>query len=130
MNPMKNVPNVHMKAPMLSGLLYAGVWLAAGALLLSAMLRWGNMQESDLPSYSLIVHGCAALAGGFVSGRRSGRRGWYSGGMLGLFYAVLVLFISFMATNTGISGRTFIMLVETLLCGMLGGMVGVNTKRM
>ncbi|MBW7456050.1 TIGR04086 family membrane protein, partial [Paenibacillus sepulcri] len=74
-------------------------------------------------------HGCAALAGGFVSGRRSGRRGWYSGGMLGLFYAVLVLFISFMASNTGVSGRTLIMLLETLLCGMVGGMVGVNAKR-
>ncbi|QHW34199.1 TIGR04086 family membrane protein [Paenibacillus rhizovicinus] len=128
-NAMKNVPKVHMASPLLSGILYASIWLAAGALLLSALLRWGSMQESALPTYSLVVHGCSALAGGFVSGRRSSQRGWYYGGMLGVAYAVLVLLVSFLASNTGFSGKTLTMLIETLLCGSFGGMIGVNTKR-
>ncbi|SDX41410.1 TIGR04086 family membrane protein [Paenibacillus sp. CF384] len=128
-NAMKNVPKVHMASPMLAGILYASIWLALGAILLSTMLRWGSMQETQLPLYSLIVHGCASLAGGFVSGRRSGMRGWYYGGMLGIAYGLLILLVSFLSTNTGISGRTFTMLIETLLCGAFGGMIGVNTKR-
>ncbi|SFS58794.1 TIGR04086 family membrane protein [Paenibacillus sp. BC26] len=128
-NAMKNVPKVHMASPMLAGILYASIWLALGAILLSSMLRWGSMQETQLPLYSLIVHGFSSLAGGFVSGRRSGMRGWYYGGMLGIAYGLLILLVSFLSTNTGISGRTFTMLVETLLCGAFGGMIGVNTKR-
>ncbi|NBC67900.1 TIGR04086 family membrane protein [Paenibacillus sacheonensis] len=129
MNAMKNVPKAHMASPLLSGILYASIWLAAGALLLSVLLRWGSMQENELPTYSLVIHGCSALAGGFVSGRRSHERGWYYGGMLGVAYAVLVLLISFLASNTGFSGKTLTMLIETLLCGSFGGMIGVNTKR-
>ncbi|REE84329.1 putative membrane protein (TIGR04086 family) [Paenibacillus taihuensis] len=128
-NAMKNVPKVHMASPMLSGILYSSIWLALGALLLSAMLRFGSMQETQLPMYSLIVHGCSSLAGGFVSGKRSGARGWYYGGLLGIAYGILILIVSFLASNTGISGRTLTMLLETLLCGALGGMIGVNAKR-
>ena len=129
MDSMKNVPKVQMASPMLSGMLYAAVWLAIGALVLSAMLRWGNMQENALPLYSLIVHGAAALAGGFVSGKRSGQRGWYYGGMLGLAYGILVLLIGFLAANAGVSARTLTMIAATLLTGALGGMFGVNAKR-
>jgi putative membrane protein (TIGR04086 family) len=129
MNSMKNVPKVHIASPMLSGLLYAAIWLAIGALVLSVLLRWGNMEENALPLYSLIVHGAAALAGGFVSGRRSGQRGWYYGGLLGLIYGVLVLLIGFLAANAAISPRTLAMLAETLLAGAVGGMIGVNAKR-
>ncbi|NBD25943.1 TIGR04086 family membrane protein [Paenibacillus sp. T1] len=129
MNAMKNVPKAHMASPLLSGILYASIWLALGALVLSMLLRWGSMQESALPTYSLAVHGCSALAGGFVSGRRSRQRGWYYGGMLGIVYGILILLVSFLASNAGFSGKTMTMLVETLLCGSLGGMIGVNTKR-
>ncbi|WP_308634721.1 TIGR04086 family membrane protein [Paenibacillus silvisoli] len=128
-NAMKNVPKVHMASPMLAGILYASIWLALGALLLSTMLRFGSMQETQLPLYSLIVHGFASLAGGFVSGKRSGMRGWYYGGLLGFAYGLLILLVSFLSMNTGISGRTFTMLIETVICGALGGMVGVNMKR-
>lgn len=128
-NAMKNVPKAHMASPLLSGILYASIWLAMGALLMSMLLRWGSMQENELPTYSLVVHGCSALAGGFVSGRRARQRGWYYGGMLGIAYAVLILLVSFLASNTGFSGKTLTMFVETLLCGSFGGMIGVNTKR-
>lgn len=128
-NAMKNVPKASMASPLLSGILYASVWLAAGALFLSLLLRFGSMQENDLPTYSLVVHGCSALAGGFVAGRRSKQRGWYYGGMLGIAYGMLVLLVSFLASNTGFNAKTMSMLAEVLISGSFGGMVGVNTKR-
>ena len=128
-NAMKNVPKAQMASPLLSGILYASIWLAAGALLLSMLLRYGSMQENELPTYSMVVHGCSALAGGFVSGRRSKQRGWYYGGTLGVVYGILVLLVSFLASNAGFSGRTMTMMIETLICGSFGGMIGVNTKR-
>ncbi|BBH19284.1 hypothetical protein Back11_06290 [Paenibacillus baekrokdamisoli] len=129
-NSTKNVPaKVQVTTPMLSGILYAAIWLAVGALLLSALLRFGSMQESELPLYSMLVHGLSALAGGYIAGKRSGTKGWYYGGLLGVVYGLLVLLVSFLASNTGISGRTLAMLGETLLAGAFGGIVGVNAKR-
>lgn len=129
MNPMKSVPKAHMTSPLLFGIMYAAIWLSIGALILSALLRWGNMAEGALPGNSLIVHGLAALAGGFVAGKRSGQRGWYYGCLLGFIYGLLVLLVGFLANNSGVSGRTLTMLAETLLAGGLGGMFGVNAKR-
>ncbi|UVI28091.1 TIGR04086 family membrane protein [Paenibacillus spongiae] len=129
MNSLKTPPKVHVASPMLAGIMYAAIWLALGALILSALLRWGNMQEHQLPTYSLIVHALAAFAGGFVAGKRSSKRGWYYGGFLGIAYGLLILLIGFLASNAGINVRTLTMLAETAACGTFGGMIGVNMKR-
>ncbi|MCQ6560893.1 TIGR04086 family membrane protein [Paenibacillus mendelii] len=128
-NSLKTPPKVHVASPMLSGVLYAAIWLAVGALVLSALLRWGNLQEDQLPMYSMIVHALASFAGGFVAGKRSSKRGWYYGGFLGAAYGLLILLIGFLASNAGINGRSLTVLAETLACGSLGGMIGVNTRR-
>ncbi|WP_274650019.1 TIGR04086 family membrane protein [Paenibacillus humicola] len=126
---MKNVTKVQATSPMLSGILCAAVWLAIGAAVLSLLLRFGSMDEASLPLYSLIVHGAAALAGGFVSGKRSGQRGWYYGGILGLAYGILILLTGFLAANAGIGVRTLTMLAVAAAAGALGGMFGVNARR-
>lgn len=129
MNPMKNVPKVRLGSPMLAGVVIAALWLALGALLMSAMMYAGNLKEDSLPAWALGIHGAAALCGGFTSGKRSASRGWYHGGVLGLAYGLLVLIISFLAADAGISARTGILFLIVALAGAAGGMVGVNLKK-
>lgn len=126
---MKQVAKVRIPSPMLSGIVYAAVWLALGALALSLLLRFGSMEEEQLSLYSLIVHGIAALCGGFVSGKRSGKRGWYYGGALGFAYGVLVLLVGFLATNAGLTPSTLTMMGIALGSGAFGGIFGVNMSR-
>lgn len=115
--------------PMLAGLAYALIWLAAGALLLSLLLHLTDMKESELGTYAMIVHGCSSLAGGFTCGKRSFRRGWYNGALLGVLYGIIVIIVSFLAVNASISLHSLLMLGVVLLAGALGGMVGVNMSR-
>ncbi|TVY04082.1 TIGR04086 family membrane protein [Cohnella terricola] len=114
-------------SPVASGIYWSGIWLAIGAILLSVLLTGSSFKESNLQTWVFGVHGFAALAGGFVSARRSGRRGWYFGLANGLFYAVLLLTISFLATDAGWTSAVPILLLVTCLAGALGGMLGVNT---
>ncbi|MGN7453242.1 TIGR04086 family membrane protein [Paenibacillus pasadenensis] len=129
MNPIKTVPKVRLGSPMLAGLVFAALWLALGALLLSLLLYAGSLNESSLPAWSLGIHGAAALCGGFTSGKRSGSKGWYHGGLLGLGYGLLVLIISFLAADAGIGARTGILFLIVALAGAFGGMVGVNLRK-
>lgn len=129
MNPIKNVSKVNVSSPMLGGALTALIWLAAGALLLSLILRFSGMQETSLPLYAMSVHGCASFAGGFASGKRSGRKGWYYGGLLGIIYAVLIILIGFLSVNAGFSSHTMNLLAVVLPAGAVGGMIGVNMKK-
>lgn len=130
MSSVKQAPKPHVIGPpILAGIAFSLIWLAAGALLLSFMLHFGNMQENELGTYALIVHAASALAGGFSSGRRSERKGWYNGGLLGGIYGILVIIVSFLAENASMSWNSLLMLGAVLLAGALGGMVGVNLKR-
>jgi len=128
-NPIKNVSKVSVSSPTLAGAMTACIWLAAGALLLSLLLRFGSMQESSLPMYALGLHGCSSFAGGFSSGKRSGRKGWYFGGALGVVYALLIVLIGFLSVNAGFSAHTWSLLAVVIPAGAIGGMIGVNLKK-
>ncbi|WP_168121641.1 TIGR04086 family membrane protein [Paenibacillus sp. HB172176] len=130
MNSVKQAPKPpSIASPLLAGVIFSLLWLAAGALLLSFMLSFTNMMESELGTYTLLVHGASSLAGGFTCGKRSIRRGWYNGGLLGLMYGIIIVIVSFLATNASFSLHSLIMLGTVLLAGAFGGMVGVNLRR-
>jgi len=126
--PMKSVTQVRPSSPFFSGLFIAIIWLGAGALLLSLMLRFSSLQESALPALAMTVHGLAALAGGFSSGRRSARKGWYYGAILGAVYALIILLIGFLAADAPFAWSTLSLLGVTSAAGALGGMFGVGTR--
>jgi len=118
-----------ISSPLLAGAAYSIIWLALGALILSILLHFTSMKETQLHNSTLIVHGFAALCGGFAAGRRSERRGWYSGVMLGVIYTLIIILVSFLASNIALSGRSAMLLGTALLAGAFGGMIGVNLRR-
>lgn len=80
MDPVQKMSRFRISSPLLSGLVYALVWMIVGSIIMSLLLLWTDIQESRLSTYSFIIHGIAVFAGGFVSGRRAGSKGWYHGG--------------------------------------------------
>ena len=130
MSSVKQAPKPPLiGAPLLAGVVFSIIWLAAGALLLSLLLHFSSMKESELGTYALIVHSLSALAGGFTAGKRSERKGWYNGGTLGLIYGILVMIVSFLAANAAPSWNSALILGAALLAGAFGGMIGVNLKK-
>jgi putative membrane protein (TIGR04086 family) len=130
MNSVKQIVRPpRIASPLIAGVIYSILWLALGALLLSFLLYFSGMKENNLPQSALAIHGFSALAGGFVSGKRSGMKGWYYGALLGLIYGITVLTIGFLAANSGLSLNSALMLLAAMLAGAFGGMVGVNLKK-
>lgn len=125
----KQPPETAVGAPMLAGLLYAIMWLAIGSIALSLLLHFSAMKETSLSSYTLLVHGFAAWCGGFVAAKRSGRKGWYFGAIIGLIYGLIVLVAGFLALDNALSLKALILFAITILAGAIGGMLGVNAKR-
>jgi putative membrane protein (TIGR04086 family) len=116
-----------VSSPVLSGLIWSGIWLAAGALFLSLMLTGSSLRESELTPWVFGIHGMACLAGGFVSARRTGRKGWYYGFLNGLLYTLLIVLASFLATDAAWTMRVPAMLGVAAAAGAFGGMLGVNS---
>jgi putative membrane protein (TIGR04086 family) len=115
--------------PVLSGLLWAAIWLGAGTLLLSILLTGSALEETELAPWTFGVHTCAAFCGGFVAARRAGRKGWYFGAFTGALYMLCVLIISFLAVDAAWSLRVAAMALVTGAAGAVGGMLGVNLRK-
>ncbi|MFC4600375.1 TIGR04086 family membrane protein [Cohnella hongkongensis] len=128
MNSLSRLFGLRSASPVASGLYWSGIWLAIGALVLSVLLTGSSLTESSMQPWVFGVHGFATLAGGFVSAKRSGRRGWYFGMANGLLYALLLLAISFLATDAGWSAAVPTFLLVACLSGAVGGMLGVNAS--
>lgn len=117
------------RSPLLSGLMYSFVWMLIGTLLSSLILYFSRLPESSWLFPTFIVHGAAIGAGGFISGKRSGSRGWYHGAMLGLMYFLIVWIIGFLAYDTGVSAKMLYLAVLSLSLGALGGIIGINVRK-
>ncbi|MCE5171719.1 TIGR04086 family membrane protein [Paenibacillus profundus] len=129
MNAIQRVSHWKVSHPLLAGVVYAFVWMALGALALSVMLYSSSASEDDMISYTYIVHAIALFIGGWISGRRSGKKGWYYGGITGLCYSMLVLLIGFLAMDAGLSGTKLLLVLIAFCIGALGGIIGVNMSR-
>ncbi|PZD94150.1 TIGR04086 family membrane protein [Paenibacillus sambharensis] len=131
-NPMrsvsKGVTHVRKGSALLVGTVIAMIWLMAGALLLSLMLRYSGLQETSLQLYAWILHSLSALAGGFAAGRKSESKGWYQGAVTGGIYAILIIVTGFLAANAPFTTETFMLLAAAVPAGAVGGMFGVGTK--
>lgn len=129
MEPIRRIFSLRINSPVLSGLLYAFMWMLLGAFALSLLLWASNLSEDDLSFYTFLVHGAAALFGGLVSGKRSGSRGWYYGFLTGLFYGVILLLIGFLALDSSLTLGDAALTAAVLVSGSIGGMFGVNLRK-
>ncbi|MCM3129963.1 MULTISPECIES: TIGR04086 family membrane protein [unclassified Paenibacillus] len=129
MDFVRRVFSIRIHSPLLSGLITAFVWMFVGALVLSLFLWLTGMREQDLSSYTYFVHSIALLFGGFASGKKSGERGWYHGGITGVVYGLLVFVIGFLALNSSIQLYDLLQWVIAFFVAALGGIFGVNIKR-
>lgn len=114
-------------SPVASGLYWSCIWLAIGAVVLSIMLTGSSVDETNMLPWVFGVHGFSSFAGGFASARRAQRKGWYFGVANGMLYTLLILVISFLATDADWTSSVPILLLVTALTGTFGGMLGVNT---
>jgi putative membrane protein (TIGR04086 family) len=126
--PMLKISQV--KLPVVAGFIYTFVIVFIGAVLFSLILAFTGTREASLPTFVYAVNGLALFFGGFVSGKRGGEKGWYYGGMTGLFYYLFVLLLSFLGFDAKFGVSHLYSLLLSFLIAAIGGIIGVNiTKR-
>ncbi len=110
---------------MLKSLLCAYVITGISLLILAGILYKFNLDESKVTAGILIIYVLSSFAGGFMIGKLTGTRKFLWGFLVGLFYAVLLVLVSFgVYRSVQVNISEFIM--TFILCaggGMAGGMI-------
>ncbi|MDQ0188735.1 TIGR04086 family membrane protein [Alicyclobacillus cycloheptanicus] len=116
------------KFPILYGLAWSLFYAVIGILLVSLWAHVHPMSPKTLVMAAYIIHCAAVLLGAIAGSRAAQERGWYYGGMSGLFYAIVMICIGLFAYNTFSldAGGLFRVLLMALI-GAFGGIIGVNT---
>ncbi|MDB5053427.1 MAG: hypothetical protein JWM44_1477 [Bacilli bacterium] len=129
MEPMNKSAAFRIESPIFAGMVYSFVIMGIGALIISFILAFTNQKENSLAFYAYIVHAISILIGGYVCGKRTNRKGWYHGGLLGILYAVIIWSVGFLGYDQAITIHIFFSLIAAYLVGAFGGILGVNNAK-
>ena len=94
----------------------------------SALLTYTSLSESLIQPVVISVTGISILAGSFFATRKVGKNGIIKGIAVGLIYILLIYLISSIVNrgNFAFTIGSIIMILIGILCGAIGGIIGVN----
>lgn len=94
----------------------------------SALLTYTSLSESLIQPVVISVTGISILAGSFFATRKVEKNGIIKGIAVGLIYILLIYLTSSLVNggNFAFTIGSIIMILIGILCGAIGGIIGVN----
>lgn len=94
----------------------------------SALLTYTSLSESLIQPVVISVTGISILVGSFFATKKVGKNGIIKGIAVGLIYILLIYLISSILNggNFALTMGSVIMILIGILCGAIGGIIGVN----
>ncbi|MCI1930741.1 MAG: TIGR04086 family membrane protein [Clostridia bacterium] len=121
----KNTASYLLKG-LVTALVVTFIFMAVAA----ALVTYTNMEENVVTYISFASTCISALICGFISGRGAKNKGVLWGVFSGFIYVIIMIAIIKTVVKTDTLGASVIWtVVEAVLCGALGGILGINTKK-
>ncbi|MFT9055294.1 MAG: TIGR04086 family membrane protein [Ethanoligenens sp.] len=109
---------------MLGGVLFSILLLVVFSILM--VLR--DMPAGVVQPFAFIAIAGGGFGGGLFAGRLFGRKGLMLGAATGLFYLLLLFISGAFLGQAALDGMMLAKLPVSVLAGIIGGIVGVNTR--
>ena len=114
---------------LVKGFAFSIICTLALLLIFSILLTYTNISEDIIPFSIIGISATSILIGSIVSTKKLNKNGLLNGGIVGIVHMILIYFSS-SVLNTGfrMNFYTILMIVIGILCGIVGGIIGVNLK--
>ena len=98
-------------------------------MILSIILSSTSISENIINPSIIFISAFSILIGSFFTGKKIGNKGILIGILQGFIYMfILYLFSSILSNNFLLETSSIIMILISIICGVLGGILGVNLK--
>ena len=115
--------------PLIKGLVIAFVMTIAMIFLVSVLLCNTNLNESIINPLIIFATSFSIHTGGFFTTKSLEKNGIITGGVLGLIYILSIYILSsILSSNFTININSIILIISSILCGAIGGIIGVNMQ--
>ena len=93
------------------------------------LLMYTNLSESTISPVIIIITGISILIGTIICTRKLSKNGIITGGVVGVIYILIIYLISSLLNcDFSLNIQSFVMIVVSIICGMIGGIIGVNRR--
>lgn len=113
----------------LKGDLVAIIFTILMLLIFSVVLTYTSISESIIPQTIIVITAISILLGSSIGTMKLKTKGLISGVLVAFIY-ILAIYILSSVINGDFSFNMYslIMFISSLLCGMIGGIIGVNVN--
>lgn len=98
-------------------------------LIFSVILTYTDLKEETISPVIISITGISLFIGSIIANIKLNKNGIFNGACIGIIYLFLIYIISSIVNgNFMINFKSIIMFVVAIICGILGGIIGVNKK--
>ena len=99
-------------------------------LIFSIILTYTNISESFIAPTIIVITAISIFIGSTISNSKIQKNGLVNGAIVGGMYLIIIYFFSSIINQKfALSMQSIIMIISGMICGMLGGILGVNKSR-
>lgn len=95
----------------------------------SILLTYTNISEKLINPFIIVITAISILLGSSIGNTKMKKNGLLNGAIIGGTYLILIYTISSIINqNFALTGQSLIIITAGIICGMLGGIIGINKK--
>lgn len=123
-NSSKNIINIG-KGVLIS-LLFTIIFL----IIFSTLLTYTNISEKLITPVIIVITAISIFIGSTIGNLKMNKNGLINGGAIGGIYLISIYAISsIISQNFTLNMQSIIMIIIGIICGMFGGIIGVNSRK-
>ena len=114
----------------IKGILISFITTIVLLLIFSIILTYTDISESFIPPTIIVITAISIFIGSTISNSKIQKNGLLNGAIIGGIYLLSIYLISSIINQKFLmSMQSIVMIISGMICGMFGGILGVNKSR-